>query len=238
MDPSHRRPVLLSKLTRREVRQALETGEIKAAIIPTGSIEQHLEHLALEHDIASATAVAVAAAERLYPSVLVATPMSIGISEHHMFAPGTLTAKPGSWLAVLFDAVESLIRHGIKKVVILNGHAGNVRPVQGVLDQWNLYFQREHPSSQVVFYSYWDLIPKDFALQVLESGRYPGHAQEFETAIALYAFPENVRVKAVADQEDHEPSLANPEKGEILFGKAVDGVVKCLTELIEAGQEG
>ena len=59
--------VLLAKLTRREFREALARGEFQTAIVPVGSNEQHLEHLAMEHDIASATHVAVAAAERLYP---------------------------------------------------------------------------------------------------------------------------------------------------------------------------
>ncbi len=232
MNPTEKRSAVLSKWTRREVREAIQSGQIKAAIIPTGSIEQHLEHLAMEHDIASATAVAVATAEKLYPSVVVATPLSIGISEHHMFAPGTLSAKPGSWLAVLFDAVESLIRHGITKVLILNGHAGNIRPVQGVIDQWNLYLAREHPGSKVAFQSYWDLIPQDRALSVLESGLYPGHGQEFETSFALYAFPGNVRCDAISDQEDRGPSLATAEKGKILFDLAVEGTVKYLENLI------
>ena len=46
--------VRLWKLTRRHVRERLEAGQIKGAILPTGSTEQHNEHLAMEHDTASA----------------------------------------------------------------------------------------------------------------------------------------------------------------------------------------
>ena len=125
------RKVRIEAYTRREFREALRAGSFRAAIIATGSIEQHLEHLALEQDIASSTHVAERAAEALYPSVAVVVPLSIGIAEHHMYFPGTMSAKPGSWLAVLFDAVESLVRHGITRVLILNGHGGNVKPVRG-----------------------------------------------------------------------------------------------------------
>ena len=45
--------VRLWKLTRRHVRQRLEQGLIKGAILPTGSTEQHNEHLAMEHDTAA-----------------------------------------------------------------------------------------------------------------------------------------------------------------------------------------
>ena len=43
--------VFIGDLTRRELREALAAGQFQTAIIPTGSIEQHLEHLAMEHDI-------------------------------------------------------------------------------------------------------------------------------------------------------------------------------------------
>ena len=112
----------LEKLTRREFREARAAGHFDAAIIATGSIEQHLEHLAHEQDIASSSHIAEMVSERLHPNVVVAAPISIGISEHHMHSPGTLTAKPGPWLSVVFDAVDSLVRHGINKVLILNGH--------------------------------------------------------------------------------------------------------------------
>ena len=54
--------VRLWKLTRREVREALAAGRFRAAILPTGSTEQHNEHLAMEHDTASALHVAYHAA--------------------------------------------------------------------------------------------------------------------------------------------------------------------------------
>ena len=65
--------VRLRKHTRREFRQRMESGELKACIIPVAAIEQHLEHLAMEHDWRSVCHVAVAVAERLRPHVVVAT---------------------------------------------------------------------------------------------------------------------------------------------------------------------
>jgi hypothetical protein len=145
--------VLLGRMTRREFREALERGWFRTAIVATGSIEQHLEHLAMDYDISAASWVAEQAARRLYPQVVVAVPVSVGISEHHMLHPGTLTAKPGSWLAVVFDAVESLVRHGVRNVLILNGHGGNEAPVEGILRQWQIYFHLQHPEASVEFHS-------------------------------------------------------------------------------------
>ncbi|GBC97629.1 Creatinine amidohydrolase [bacterium HR17] len=228
-----RQEVVLERLTRREVRQRLESGALQAAVIAVGSIEQHLEHLPLCHDIQSAFWVAEQAALSLFPRVIVTVPVSIGISEHWMWAKGTLTAKPGSWLAVVFDAVDSLFRHGIRHVLILNGHAGNVAPVQGVLRQWRLYFARQYPGSNLQFASYWDFIPREIADQVLQTKRLPGHAQEFETAIALHAFPDLVRHDAIADQDDPEPRLATSEQGRQLAEIVISKLVAFLSDMMD-----
>ncbi len=61
--------VLQRKHTRREFRERMQSGELKACIIPVAAIEQHLEHLAMEHDWRSVCHVAVAVAERLRKSI-------------------------------------------------------------------------------------------------------------------------------------------------------------------------
>src|SRR5712692_3300892 len=155
------RTVFVHKFSRKEFREACLRGDLKAVIIPTGSNEQHLEHLAMEHDIKSSTLVAEQAALNLYPNVVVAVPMAIGISEHHMVHKGSLSAKPGGWLAVLFDAVENFARHGIYQIYLCNGHGGNVAPVNGVLNQWKRFFAATEPRVNLLFNSYWDLIPKE-----------------------------------------------------------------------------
>src|SRR4030066_1326644 len=143
--------VMLAKVTRREFREAIESGKLTAAIIACGSNEQHSEHLAMEHDTASATYIAREAAKRLYPQVIVTVPMAVGISEHHMHHQGTLSAKPGGWLAVLFDVVESLVRHGVKNVLILNGHGGNTPPLRGVFEQWHYCLRSTAPGVNLQF---------------------------------------------------------------------------------------
>ena len=148
----------LQKFTRREFRLAREAGRFDVAVVATGSIEQHLEHLAFEQDIASSTRIAEMAAERLYPQVVLAVPINVGIAEHHMHSVGTLTVKPSTWLAVVFDTVETLVRHGIRKVLILNGHGGNRRPIYGIMSQWQMYFDREHGDVDLRFHNYWDVL--------------------------------------------------------------------------------
>ena len=219
----------LSKLTRREFRGRMESGELRACILPVAATEQHLEHLAMEHDWRSTTWVANEVAARLAPRVLVASACAVGISEHHMTHPGTLTLRPGTFLNVMTDLIDSLVRAGFENVLVLNGHGGNMAPVAGVWDQVLREFQ-----VNVQFLSYWDVLTESDASELLDGGvgALPGHAQEFETSFALAAFPENVRHDAMADQVDQAPSLATAEKGRELQSRIVTRVASHVTEMI------
>jgi creatinine amidohydrolase len=224
--------VFQRKLTRQEFRERMRSGELKACILPVGAIEQHLEHLAMEHDWRSVCYVAKAVAERLRPHVLIAEGLMAGISEHHMRHPGTLSLRPGTFLAVLSDLIESAVRAGFKNILVLNGHSGNNAPVQGAWDQ----FLRMNQVN-LHFLPYWDVVAETDVKELLRSGHripydFPGHAQEFETAFALAAFPENVRTKMWTDQADQKPSLATAQQGEEFIKRIVDRVADYLREMI------
>ena len=108
----------------------MESGRLKTVIVPTGSTEQHNEHLAMINDTASVTLIAQQAALKLYPSVMVATPVPVGISPHWMDRKGTLTLSKETFLAVVYEICESLKAHGVKSILVLNGHGGNVAPLR------------------------------------------------------------------------------------------------------------
>jgi creatinine amidohydrolase len=215
--------VQLYKLTRREFREALERGEFQTAIVPTGSTEQHDEHLAMIHDAASAETIAVQAARRLYPQVIVSTPITIGVSEHWMQFKGTLSLRKEVFQEVVYDVCDSLRRHGVQRILILNGHAGNSGPIRERLDEF-----RERLGLPLEFRSHWDFVPADLATETMEVDRIPGHAGEYETSIAWAAFPEDVRPEAIVNPSSQ---AASREKGEALVEAEVSGVVALLREM-------
>ena len=225
--------ILLGKLTRREFRERMQSGELKACIIPVAATEQHLEHLAMEHDWRSVCQVALAVSERLRPAVLVAQGLLAGVSEHHMRHPGTLSLKPGTFLAVLSDLIDSVVRAGFKNVLVLNGHGGNVAACRATWDQFLRLYQ-----VNLQFLSYWEVLTEADAKELLKSGHrlpddLPGHAQEFETAIALAAFPDNVRTNIWTEQADPTPALATAQHGEAFLERIAERVTNCLREMIE-----
>ena len=203
--------VFLHKHTRREFRQRMESGKLKACILPVAAIEQHLEHMEMEHDWRSVNVIAEKVAEKLAPQVLVAQGVMVGISEHHMSHIGSLTLAPGTFVSVLSDLIDSVVRAGFKNVLVLNGHGGNITTCRTVWDQLLRKFQ-----VNLQFLPYWEVLDNDDA-KLLKSADIPGHAQEFETAFALAEFPGNVRPDAVADQPDETPSYATAESGAMLI---------------------
>lgn len=240
------RKVLLWESTRKEFREALEGGTLKAVIVPTGSTEQHNEHLAMIQDTASVTLVAQLAALRLYPQVMVATPVPVGISPHWMDRKGTLTLTKETFLNVVYEICESLQVHGVKSILILNGHGGNVAPLkQSVAGFWKKLGIRIEANS------YWDAYNKETVTKHMQSGKAPGHAAEFETSFAMAAFPERIhwegvdyekakphlRIKdpASARQEEEfyrEAKLATTAKGEAMIAISVNWVADRLRQMI------
>lgn len=229
--------VRLGKHTRRELRQRMQAGELKACILPVAAIEQHLEHLAMEHDWRSCCLIATRVAERLRPHVVVAEGLQCGISEHHMKHIGTLTLSPGAFLAVLGDLIDSVVRAGFRNVLVLNGHGGNNRPCRGVWDQFQLRHQ-----INLHYLPYWEVLTPADAAEVLQSNHKPdvfspGHAQEFETSFALAAFPENVRTEMWTDQPDPTPALATAAKGEALIERIIERVTTYVREMIDGTRQ-
>src|SRR3954465_6986083 len=165
------RRVLLWESTRKEFREAIEGGALKAVIVPTGSTEQHNEHLAMINDTASVTLVAQQAALLVYPQVTVATPVSIGISPHWMDRKGTLSLKKDTFLAVVFDICESLRTHGVSNILVLNGHGGNVGPLRQAVPEF-----AQKLGIRIETNSYWDAYNPEIVKKYMVSGKAPGHA--------------------------------------------------------------
>ena len=241
---SNIKSVLLWENQRRYVREAIDAGTLKGAIIPTGSTEQHNEHLAMIHDTESAVYVSRLVAQKLFPAVIVSTPLAIGVSEHWMDHKGTLTLRPEVFGEALYDVADSLRRHGIKHILAVNGHAGNIRPVRDRLED----FQRRL-GIDFQFCSYWEAYTPALIKEQMESGNCPGHASEFETAFALAAFPQNVdwdgvdygsakltisdTGRAKSDRQyHHEAKLATAEKGKVMIDVAVDWVAAKMQQML------
>jgi creatinine amidohydrolase len=162
-----------------------------AVVIPLGSLEQHGPHLPLTTDTEIVTAIARQVESRLSSVILVTPTLWLGHSPHHMNFPGTLSVEPRIYIDIVKSLVLSMVRHGAKKIFLLNGHGGNEAPVPVALRELKTELSA-HKDLFVVFASYWWLGSKTLAA-VRESGvGGVGHACEMETSAMLVIAPDKV----------------------------------------------
>ena len=201
---------MLAERTRREIRHALARGQLRAAIIPIGAVEQHNEHLALGLDIFLATHVAQQVALALYPQVVVAPGCPVGYSPYHMARPGTLSLRKETLRAWLYDVLASLRTHGLHTLLVVNGHGGNHGLLADVLDAW-----RAELDVTLDERSYWTGMSDELRAEILDgyrdlrAGRLDtmarqtalNHASEEETSLLLAVSPERVRPVTMAEYD-------------------------------------
>ena len=192
--------VLLWENTRKEIRERLASGQLKAAILPTGSVEQHNEHMTMVADVAIATLICQRAALELYPQVIVAPPSPCGFAPYHMARKGTMTLRKETFQAYILDVMSSLKAHGIRTILALNGHGGNHQPMQEALPEW-----RKELGINIDADSYWSGTPRSYIKKILSAKEPTSHAGEFETSIYMAAFPG--RLRSFTMQEYDEANL-------------------------------
>ncbi|HSB68003.1 MAG TPA: creatininase family protein [Candidatus Methylomirabilis sp.] len=185
--------VCLTDMTWPEVGARLP--KVALAILPAGSTEQHGPHLTFETDIAIASELARRLAEQHYPRILVAPPLFVGLSNHHMHFPGTITWRAETFAAALAETIRALSAHGIPRFLVLNGHGGN----RGALSV--LCTRLRYEEGILVAACTWFELIRDACQKFIPKRRV--HADEIEAAMGLYLAPRIVRRAALRKGGNH-----------------------------------
>ena len=157
-------------------------------ILPVGSLEQHGPHLPVEIDSLLGEAVALRTA-RLASATdnLIVLPMLwTGISEHHMSLGGTITLDFETFFGLIRCVCESVVRHGFRRIVLLNAHGGNDNALRVCADELSLKLD-----VPIVQFTYWYAAEKPIAA-LLERQSNLWHACEAETSMCMALRPELV----------------------------------------------
>jgi creatinine amidohydrolase len=161
--------------------RAIAAREGALAILPAGSLEQHGPHLPVITDTASASAASIAAARRVASDIPVAVlpGLWLGLSEHHLPFGGTISVDYAAYRAILESIVRSLRALGFARLLIVNGHGGNIDPL--AVASRELAVAYDFP---IVATTPWFLAPEKIAA-IFESDTAPKHACEGETSVMM-----------------------------------------------------
>lgn len=247
--------IALSEMSWDQVRDLLAETDI--VLVPIGSLEQHGLHLSLETDAILASEVARRSAEKA--EVALAPAIPFGFSVEHINFPGTIALSPETLMGIVKDVSRSLIHHGFKKIIFINGHGGNANVLAAAIQ-----FLKGEFNAILALVNIWELAVSEFQkLRESELGEM-GHADEFETSLLLTVDAskvqlKNIRVKQQANisraistdpfiltdkvqvawrAEEFsktgvigDPSKATKEKGERLMNSIVENLVKFLNAI-------
>lgn len=185
-----------SELGARDFAQARASGlaQRAVAVLPVAAVEQHGPHLPLSVDATLLQGV-IAAALPLLPDGLPALflpPQNVGLSTEHLSYPGTLTLSPATLIALWTELGECVARAGVRKLLLLNGHGGNVAPMDIVARELR---QR---CGLLVYSSSWFSLPLPDEVNGLfgaEEHRFGIHGGAIETSMMLHLAPATVRME-------------------------------------------
>jgi creatinine amidohydrolase len=180
------------KLRADQVRERARQDAI--VILPVASLEQHGPHLPVEVDsilgetVAARTAAKVAARGQ---AVLVLPVLWTGLSEHHMSFGGTVTLDNAAFTMLVEGVVRSVLRHGFKRIVLLNAHGGNENALRSITDDLTPKL-----GVPIVQFTYWYAAAVAIA-KILETQGGLQHACEAETAMMMAVRPDLVAVDRI-----------------------------------------
>jgi len=194
----------LAKIPFPEVKRLAESTRA-LTILPVGVVEEHGAHLPLGMDSFAAEVYAAAAAPHLEEAgyeVVVAPTINYGVARAAIDFPGTLSLEPETLRSMVVEIGRSLARHGLKRLVILNGHR-DLHHMKALDDAKNLLVQDKTAEVLCVgFVSDPEVTAacyRDGVRQFYKSPRpdREGHGGESETSVALHSFPESVKKEVI-----------------------------------------
>lgn len=159
------------------------------AILPVGSTEQHGPMLPLSVDAIISTGLAEVIAKKI--NGIVAPCVCYGYKSAPLSGggpafPGTIDMNGVTLMNIITDILEELIRDGIKKIFIINGHYENEAFILEAMD----LVSKNHGDVTMIESSWWDVMSDEVIEKVFDEVPYPGieleHAGILETSLTLY----------------------------------------------------
>lgn len=223
-------------------------AETDLVLIPFGAVEVYGPHLPMGADGIATTALAEGVAKRV--PAFVAPLIPVGYSAALAEFPGTLSVQPASLVAYALDVAESFIGWGCRRILFINGHAGNVPYLNDLARELEeSYHDQGVRCAQIDWWRFIQPLVDDLVASDLLPH---GHASEFGTSVMLHLAPEYVVIEravrtapATTDEfpdflrpgsyRDQTPTgllgdgtLGSAEKGAAVMQRAIDRVVAFL----------
>jgi len=187
--------ILLHEMSWTEAKEYLTKNDL--AILPIGSTEQHGPANPLGTDHLIAKAIAEETANRSKTICLPVVPF--GVSSHHRQFWGTIHVPPRTLKNYIKNVCLALKYYGIRKIVIVNGHGGNLATLA------EMARELREEGVFVSIFQWWPAAAK--LLQKLFKPEERKHAGAEETSLNLALHPQLVNMKKSLDEQPKQHTV-------------------------------
>lgn len=221
----------------------------RGIIVPIGSTEQHGPNGLIGTDAICAEVIAKGVGES--ENALVAPTIAVGMAQHHLAFPGSMTLRPSTLIAVVRDMVASLARHGLTRFYFINGHGGNIATVTAAFSEiyaeTSLQSAGNRPPLKCKLRNWYEGAGVKALSRELYGDAEGSHATPSEVSLTWHVHPEAAKKMTLdppvaprggfTDAEDYRrnfpdgrigsnPGLASVEAGKRLYDVAVKEIAE------------
>ncbi len=239
-----------------EVEAYLATS--KGIIVPIGSTEQHGPNGLLGTDAICPEVIAKRAGDA--SGILVGPTFNVGQAQHHLAFAGTITLRPSTMIAAIYDWTASLTRHGFERIYWFNGHGGNIATITAAFSEIysDVSLRKTGANTSPVrcnLRNWWELPGiGELCRQLFPVGE-GSHATASEVSVTYAAHPDAVKrvemspkiapVGPILDADDYrrrfpdgrigsDPSQATIEAGEKLIAASAKALIEDYQKFMKA----
>jgi creatinine amidohydrolase len=190
--------MLLARSTWPEIEARLARS--KSVVVPIGSNEQHGPTGLLGTDWMCPEIIAHHAHEA--GDLLIAPTFNVGMAQHHLGFPGSISLRPSTMIAAIRDWTISLAGHGFDRIYFLNGHGGNVATIEAAFSE--IYseasWRGERRGFALKLRNWWDLPGVGKLCEQIYPHGHGSHATPSEIAITQFAYRDSIKAANYAPQ--------------------------------------
>lgn len=184
------------------------------AILPTAAVEQHGPHLPLGVDTMIADGM-LATLRRACPEDLdlrILPVQAVGKSNEHLWAAGTLSLSAETALRAWVEIGLSVARAGVRKIVLINSHGGNLDLISIVARELRVQ------AGMLAVKAQWVGFGAPEGLYSVHEDRFGIHGGDMETSLMLHFRPELVDMARARDFRSAAEAAPIPPTGPLSLG--------------------
>ena len=176
---------VLSEMNAHQVTQSINDDTV--AVLIFGACENHGDHMPFGSDFIMPFELAKRVANRC-ANLVILPPFPYGVSSHLKDFFMTITVEPDTMIMIIHNILVSLVNNKITRILIINGHDGNIAPIESAAR----IMKDEHPEVIISCLEQWWVLVGKLNNDLFDVWDGLGHGGEAETSVMIALRPELV----------------------------------------------